>query len=138
MDQLKDCHDCGVNPGQLHAPGCDVERCPRCGSQAISCGCIYEVCGMDIDDLPDDIYRNGPTDEMYARWNDEWGSRRMPWSGIWPGVLECREYGLWAKLVDGAWVTCDKDDPEATEDLNTLYCLGEWDQQKQRMVVPKH
>jgi hypothetical protein len=35
------CHDCETTKGQLHLPGCDVEQCPRCGGQAIGCGCDY-------------------------------------------------------------------------------------------------
>jgi hypothetical protein len=36
------CHDCGVRQGALHHPGCDMEQCPRCMAQAISCGCRWE------------------------------------------------------------------------------------------------
>lgn len=33
------CHDCGVKKNQFHVRGCDVERCPKCKLQLITCGC---------------------------------------------------------------------------------------------------
>jgi hypothetical protein len=33
------CHDCRVIKGQFHVVGCDVESCPVCGGQVISCDC---------------------------------------------------------------------------------------------------
>lgn len=33
------CHDCGARHGHQHHPGCDVERCPTCHGQLISCDC---------------------------------------------------------------------------------------------------
>jgi hypothetical protein len=60
---------------------------------------------------------------------------RMPWTGLWPGVAECQEYGLYAKLIEGkGWVPCSKDDPDAMEDLNALRVVAEWDRQQKRFV----
>jgi len=33
------CPDCNAIPDHYHHPGCDIERCPKCGGQAISCTC---------------------------------------------------------------------------------------------------
>lgn len=34
------CHDCNVKIGGIHHPGCDMEECPKCHKQLISCGCV--------------------------------------------------------------------------------------------------
>ena len=46
------CGDCGVRPGGFHHRGCDMEECPRCRGQLISCGC--DVSESPYDDLFDD------------------------------------------------------------------------------------
>jgi len=36
------CHDCNIKHGGYHHPGCDVERCPKCSGQLISCHCLSD------------------------------------------------------------------------------------------------
>ena len=37
------CPDCGAKPGEYHHPGCDMERCPVCHTQLITCSCGKEI-----------------------------------------------------------------------------------------------
>jgi hypothetical protein len=120
--ELRDCPDCGVSPGESHDRGCDVERCPGCGTQRLSC--------YDHEGLPDGC-----------------------WTGIWPGVEECQEFGWYAHWTvassynqsdipdTGPSVRCEADHPHAHEDLNRLglaQARGKivWDRNRQRLVLP--
>lgn len=141
---MNPCHDCGAPVGALHVPGCDVERCPRCGNQAVGCDCIYIVCGMDprtLEEQHPDIYNNGPTYKMREQWDREWGERRMPWTGLWPGVPECQEYGFWCLWGPdmtpprNGWVRVPAGTPGAREDLNTLAVMTVWDADQQKYVL---
>ncbi len=127
------CHDCDAAIGELHIPGCDTERCPRCFGQAIACPCVYEVSGLDYQNLEQehpDLWVDGPTQEMWDRFEAEWGAKREPWSGLTPGVMECRELGLWALFgpdmdpPQQGWVPVPAGTPGASEDLNSLALLG--------------
>ena len=124
----KKCHDCAVAVGEFHKLGCDVERCPFCGGQLLSCGCFYEKV-----DIVDD---ENITDEEWEKWEQLLkDSNRKPWNGIWPGVEACNEYGLWCKWSkDTGWVKCDREDPNASEDLNRLMIEFKWDCELQKRV----
>jgi hypothetical protein len=102
------CPDCGAKPGEQHNDWCDVERCPDCGGQLISCDC-----------------------------EGEFTMPRMPWTGMWPGVMECREFGWYSKMVPGkGWQACSKDDRQAGEDLNRLGRDAVWSKEQGRFILP--
>jgi hypothetical protein len=109
----------------------------------MSCPCIYVVNGMDPDTLEvehPNVYATGPTKAMEEKWDAEWDSRRIRWTGEYPGTAECREYGFWAVFGPGlsppqvGWVAVPAGTPGATEDLNRLARECRWDADKQRWV----
>jgi hypothetical protein len=104
------CHDCGVAVGQLHVRGCDVEQCPYCGRQSITCPC--EELGIGF--VPDDD--------------------RMPWTGLWPGDAECLEFGWFCRRTERGWQPCEPDAPGAGPDINRLRTEGVWDRELKRFV----
>lgn len=36
------CGDCAVIKGQYHVQNCDIEECPNCNGQLLSCDCTIE------------------------------------------------------------------------------------------------
>jgi len=50
----KACGDCGVSPGGWHHLGCDLQRCPLCRGQLLSCDCDFDEFESDDDELDDD------------------------------------------------------------------------------------
>ncbi len=72
------CHDCGIPEGGIHSEGCDMERCPKCGGQLISCDCKDE----DLEGLDRVPYISWPLvcarcgvlwPDMFMVSNEEWG-----------------------------------------------------------------
>lgn len=107
-EPLRDCGDCGARPGSLHEPGCDVERCPRCGNQLIAC--------------PHSL-KGG------------WAAGRLPWTGRWPGDAEAEEFGWYAVRAGAAgWVPCPPGTPGAKPDLMRLAAEARWDAKAGRYV----
>ncbi len=69
------CHDCGCYEGELHERGCDMERCPFCLGQLISCSCSnkhfypeYNYLAHPYCNLPKRVYEKG----LPKKQADEW------------------------------------------------------------------
>lgn len=128
---LKPCHDCAAAVGQPHTDGCDTARCLWTGGQRLQC---EMGTGIILDPDPDSeavLLTTGP------RPDHDCGHE--VWTGVWPGVAECQEFGWYCYFVPKAgWVRCEKDDPhpDVTEDLNRLYMSEtEWSRDQGRWVL---
>ena len=106
----KPCPDCGVPVGALHSRGCDIETCPCCGGQMISCPCA-------------------PVMRQQRQY-------RIPWLGEPEAVTACRQFGWYARFVPNeGWVRCEKDHPEAIADLNRLHSEARWNPEAEQWEV---
>lgn len=138
MDQIRNCR-CGALPGEIHNGACDMERCCICGRQAIACDCVYIVNGMNPQTLEEDhptIYKDGPTPEMDVVRDAAEAALggRIPWSGFYPGTLECIALGWYAYWGPG-WVRCNGPhpgcgSPECGADLNRFVVSTSWDKER--------
>lgn len=43
LSASRPCGDCAAIKDQYHCSGCDIEQCPRCGGQRLSCDCKLET-----------------------------------------------------------------------------------------------
>jgi len=104
MKEFNTCPDCGVNIGEYHQNGCDVERCPECGGQMLGCDCEISMPRIIWDG-------NWPGVKECQEFG--WYSKMVPGYG---------------------WVECAKEDDGASEDLNRLVSSCKWDKNLARFV----
>lgn len=120
MERIR-CHDCGVEPGEFHLPGCDTEQCPKCGRQIITCSCFIEY---------DENGNSFFNDEKFDKYET------MPWTGImyenvrlfaeehdlfvyWnPNFDHQKNIKEWPNHTQVGWIKCDKNHPDARHSLN--------------------
>ena len=139
MTKPKRCHDCGAVEGALHELGCDMERCPFCGGQLITCSCAYEQLGYDYDwskdncGLPQEIYENGLPDAELIKWESILEKKgRVPYicyplvcgycGELWPGLfmVDDEEWQHYIQISKRDLILCRKcyDDIKAKIDAN--------------------
>ncbi len=114
------CHDCGALEGALHEYGCDMERCPFCNCQLITCYCRYEFLdlpdpdkyGPETEYLPPHTYSHGLNGEQRIEWLKILKSQgRISWTqypnicakcgDLWPDMFTVPDEE-WKRYVDPA------------------------------------
>jgi hypothetical protein len=68
------CPECEAGEGVEHEPFGSKERCPFCGGQLASCGCIVTILGLNdgerraVEEYEDDSVE--PLQSIVARWDE--------------------------------------------------------------------
>lgn len=101
-EKNRPCNGCGAEPGERHRDYDDLARCRSTGNQLIAC--------------------EGELHEFKGNW---YGIHEGPcgpdvWDGEYPGVKQCREFGLYTA--------------SGNEDLNRLYEFSIWDNIHERLI----
>lgn len=142
LREPKICGDCGVQPGQPHEDGCDVARCMWDGGQAIQCEGLFAehvrvLAEAGREDLAKELEYHLSIDDR------DHDCGQDIWSGLWPGIVECRELDLWCYWgpdfgEETGWVRCDSEHPGASEDLNRLNGWGGfvWSREQRKWTRP--
>jgi len=90
------CHDCGCEEGQLHEPGCDMESCPFCGGQLITCGCCYKILEIDASSGTR-AYSHGLNKSQQAEWDEKLREKGLVPYISYPNI--CSRCGrLWPEI----------------------------------------
>lgn len=117
-------------------------HCPDCG---VPPGEDHRA-GCDVSQCPD-------CGEQAVSCGEHSRAGQSRWTGLWPGVVECGEFGWWARWTltteysrdgrpdSGPEERCDPGHPDAHHDLNRLTkaaATGEvvWARDQQRWVKP--
>ena len=130
MDESALSCSCGARFGEEHTDGCGVARCLAYGSQRLLCGPGRRLVvrgrlpggGVDVD-YEDDGHDCG----------------RDIWTGLWPGTVECIQFGWWAVFVpygSPSWRPVPAGTPGARPDLNRLAVDAVWSPRRRRWVLP--
>lgn len=101
----------------------DEQACPSCYAPvdvAHSRGCSVARCWVTG-------HQRGICEQRHDHGTDQWG-------GEFPGKVEAREFGWYARLGSSGWTPCTADAPGAQPDLNRLMTEARWDALTRRWV----
>jgi hypothetical protein len=125
------CPQCGVAIYREHEQGCSVARCLHDGRQRL----LHEMAAG----TPTMTEVNGEFRWRVAKDGHDCG--KDIWTGLWPGVAECEEYGLFCyfgpDFGEQGWQRCGPDHPGAQHDFTQLYIHGQWDRETRRWRIPQ-